>query len=355
MKIAVSVLITTSGDKTYLPHLLQTIEAQSFRSLEVIIVNQKYSIKLTLPSSSLKNKIRVINLTANIGFCKANNLAARQARGKYLFFVNDDIYLAPKCIDKLYSFMENKQNQQIAVLQPKIRSAVIRDYFEYAGAAGGFIDRYGYCFCRGRIFFTIEEDKGQYDKPEEIFWATGAAFFIRKNIFQKFGGFDERFYAYHEETDLCWRLRNAGYGIHFVPRAVVYHYGERSWRQRRFLKIFLIHRNHYWFLAKNYPASFFVRILLIKIYLDLAAFFWYLIHSDLPAVLSGILGSIIGLTMSPFFFSFQTKKIKLEGILDRSVAIDYFVKGYKNYFEVKNNLKGGKTIKTKPYQQFFSD
>jgi GT2 family glycosyltransferase len=156
-------------------------------------------------------EIKVIPFTENHGFAKGYNLALNQIEADYYILLNTDIEVTDNWIQPVISVME--QDESIAACQPKILSYDNRRHFEYAGAAGGFIDRYGYPFCRGRIFQVIEEDVGQYDDITEIFWASGACLFIKSNLFKKAGGFDNDFFAHMEEIDLCWRLKHLGYKI----------------------------------------------------------------------------------------------------------------------------------------------
>src|SRR5207244_441833 len=157
-------------------------------------------------------------------------------------------------------FLEDNPN--VVACQPKIRSYYQKDYFEYAGAAGGFIDIFGYPFCRGRVFNDIEADKGQYDGRREIFWATGACLFIKSSAFWEVAGFDERFFAHMEEVDLCWRLKGKGYQIYSCPESVVYHVGGGSLSKENPHKTFLNFRNNLLTIRKNLsPGRFWIIIL----------------------------------------------------------------------------------------------
>jgi GT2 family glycosyltransferase len=142
---------------------------------------------------------------------------------EYFVLLNQDVEVTEQWVEFVLSEME--QDEHIAAAQPKLRAFNDRQSFEYAGAAGGYLDRYGYAFCRGRVFDTIEKDEGQYDNTCDVFWATGACLFVRADVYRKAGGLDEDFFAHQEEIDLCWRLNNLGYRIIAVPKSVVYHVG----------------------------------------------------------------------------------------------------------------------------------
>ena len=164
-------------------------------------------------------QIRTIFLDKNYGFAEGYNRALEQVEADYYVLLNSDVEVTPLWLQPLIKFMNEHKN--VAACQPKLLSLNNKNMFEYAGAAGGFIDRYGYPFCRGRLFDRIEEDKGQYDDVCSVFWATGACLFIRAEQYKAAGGLDKRFFAHNEEIDLCWRLNLMGYDIYFIPQSVV--------------------------------------------------------------------------------------------------------------------------------------
>jgi GT2 family glycosyltransferase len=169
---------------------------------------------------------------------------------------------------------------EVAACQPKIRSERNKEYFEYAGAAGGYLDKYGYPFCRGRIFEVVEKDEGQYDTIQPIFWATGAALFIRLKDYREAGGLDGRFFAHMEEIDLCWRLRSRGRGIVCIPQSVVYHVGAATLKKENPRKTFLNFRNNLLMLYKNLPEGELKKVLFIRGALDWLAAFVFLLKGD---------------------------------------------------------------------------
>jgi GT2 family glycosyltransferase len=211
-------------------------------------------------------QINIIELEANYGFAKGYNIALQQVNAEYFVLLNSDIevtedWLTP-CINQLDS------SPAIAALQPKILSYRNRDQFEYAGAAGGFIDQWGFPFCRGRILSHTEVDVGQYDDRISLFWATGACLFIRASVFRDSGGFDDDFFAHMEEIDLCWRLKNQGWQIGFEPESVVYHLGGATLSYQSPKKVFLNFRNNLWMLFKNLPTGRLVPVMFFRLILD---------------------------------------------------------------------------------------
>ena len=214
-------------------------------------------------------EVKVISLGENYGFAGGYNRALSQVNADIFVLVNSDIEVTPgwlePCISRLMA------NPGMAAVQPKVRSWKERHKFEYAGAAGGFLDHWGYPFCRGRLLSEVEEDHGQYDQPLSIFWATGACMFLRAEAFRQSGGFDEDFFAHMEEIDLCWRLKNQGWTIGFEPTSLVYHLGGATLSYQSPQKVFLNFRNSLWMLLKNLPPGRLIPVLLPRMILDGAA------------------------------------------------------------------------------------
>lgn len=219
--------------------------------------------------SVLKNQfpeVTLLDLKQNYGFALGYNEALKQIEADYFVILNSDVEVTQGWLDAPIRIM--KEDKTIAAVQPKILSYQQKTHFEYAGAAGGFIDRFGYPFCRGRIFDQVEEDTGQYDSVMDIFWATGACMFVRADLFHEAGGFDAAFWAHMEEIDLCWRLKNLGYRIVYTPESKVYHLGGGSLAYDNPRKLFLNFRNNLWLLYKNLPGNQLFFILLVRMILD---------------------------------------------------------------------------------------
>lgn len=209
---------------------------------------------------------RTIRLDRNWGFADGYNKALEQIEAEYYLLLNSDIEVCHHWLEPLVEFMDN--HAEAAACQPKLLSVADRDCFEYAGASGGFIDRYGYPYCRGRIFDTVERDNGQYDYCEEIMWATGAALMIRAEDYWRVGGLDGRFFAHNEEIDLCWRLRIMGRKIFCVPDSEVYHVGGGTLPKNNPRKTFLNFRNNLTMLYKCLPEKDLRHVMRVRRFLD---------------------------------------------------------------------------------------
>ena len=214
-------------------------------------------------------EIRLIENGSNGGFTTGYNLALRQVEAQYYVLLNSDIEVTPHWVEPIVEMMD--ADPQIAACQPKILSYYHKEQFEYAGASGGFIDKYGYPFCRGRVFQNLENDLGQYDDPREVFWATGACMFVRANLYHQVGGLDDSFFAHMEEIDLCWRLKNVGYKVYCCPQSKVYHIGGGTLPKNSPRKTYLNFRNNLSLLVKNLPEHRVKRTILYRIFLDWVA------------------------------------------------------------------------------------
>lgn len=214
-------------------------------------------------------EVRLILFDKNWGFADGYNKALAQIDAEYFMLLNSDIEVTPDWLQPLLSFMDS--HQDVAACQPKLLSIFKRDHYEYAGASGGYIDRLGYPFCRGRLFDSVEKDEGQYDTPAEVFWATGAAMLVRARIYNNVGGLDGRFFAHNEEIDLCWRMRLQGYKIYCLPQSHVYHVGGGTLPKSNPMKTFLNFRNNLTMLYKCLPDSELNKVMRLRWWLDYLA------------------------------------------------------------------------------------
>ena len=213
--------------------------------------------------------VRLIVLDKNYGFADGYNKALEQVEAEYVVLLNSDVEVASRWLEPMVAYLD--AHPEVAACQPKIRSERNKEYFEYAGASGGYLDKYGYPFCRGRIFDVVEKDKGQYDSVVPVFWATGAALFIRLKDYREAGGLDGRFFAHMEEIDLCWRLGSRGRGLVCVPQSVVFHVGAATLKKESPRKTFLNFRNNLLMLYKNLPEKELNKVLWIRGLLDIVA------------------------------------------------------------------------------------
>lgn len=219
--------------------------------------------------------VRVVELPINYGFAKGYNEALKQVKADIYVLLNSDIEVSEGWLTEPVKLL--LENEDVAACQPKILSYYERNKFEYAGAGGGYIDKYGYPFCRGRIFQEIELDNGQYDDVCEVFWASGASLFIKSDLFHKEGGFDEDFFAHMEEIDLCWRLKIDGYRVLYCGKSTVYHVGGGTLKKSSWRKTYLNMRNNLEMLYKNLPPKKLGRVMCYRILLDCIASIKFLV------------------------------------------------------------------------------
>lgn len=220
-------------------------------------------------------QVKTIVLEQNFGFAEGYNRALKQIEAEYYVLLNSDVEVSHHWLTPLVEFMDS--HLQVAACQPKLLAEYDKDSFEYAGACGGFLDRYGYPFCRGRIFNTVERDNGQYDYQQEVLWATGACMMIRAKDYWEAGGLDGRFFAHNEEIDLCWRLRLMGRKIYCIPESEVYHVGGGTLPKSNPMKTFLNFRNNLTMLYKNLSDSELNHVMRMRWFLDYLAAFEMLI------------------------------------------------------------------------------
>lgn len=210
--------------------------------------------------------VNIIQNSANNGFAKGYNDALKQVDADIYCLLNSDVEVTPDWLEPIKeAFLKFPD---ASIIQPKILDLLRRDYFEYAGAAGGFLDQFGYPFCRGRIFQAIEKDEGQYDDTAQIFWATGASMFIKSDVFDSLGGFDEDYFAHQEEVDLCWRAQNKGLKVYYVGASYVYHLGGSTLSNMNPKKTFLNFRNSLYSITKNLPRKKAFPIIFVRLILD---------------------------------------------------------------------------------------
>ncbi len=332
----VSIVILSWNGRKFLEQFLPSVLKAKYDNLELVVGDNASTddsiefIKNNYP------QLKVIALPKNYGFAGGYNDVLKQVTADYFVLLNQDVEVTDNFIAPVIALMES--DKTIAVAQPKLKSFIQKNQFEYAGAAGGWIDKYGYPFCRGRVFDALEDDNGQYETPEEIFWASGACLFIQAKLFHSFGGFDAGFFAHMEEIDLCWRLRNGGYKIMYCPGAQVYHVGGGSLHKSNPHKTFLNFRNSLATLVKNCPSQHLKRRLLMRLFLDQCASFWTLLR--------GNGGDFIAIQKAHFEFllhlnKWRQKRKQLKTlwhnplttcIYDGSIAIQHFI-NKKNKFE----------------------
>jgi len=280
--------------------------------------------------------VDVIRLSQNFGFAGGYNHALKQVSADYYVILNSDVEVTEGWLEPMIKLLEG--DHSIAACQPKILSWHDKKMFEYAGAAGGWIDGYGYPFCRGRVFDTIEEDHGQYDDEGPVFWASGAALFIRSKVFHELKGFDEYFFAHQEEIDLCWRIQNRGYKVYVCPSSVVYHVGGGTLQKDNPRKTFLNFRNNLIMLARNLSGFQKIKVLVARFVLDQVTAWRGLLSGRGAYFLAVIRAQLAFLKWVLFhkdgFNESIEKKHHLNGWYPGNIVWEYFVRKKKRFSEI---------------------
>jgi len=340
----VSIVILNWNGKQYLEQFLPALIMHTIHPGAEIVVADNGSedgslafIKKTFPD------IRTIELDRNFGFSGGYNRALEQIDARYAILLNSDIEVTEGWLEPMLELMEN--DEVVAACSPRIMDYHRRSYFEYAGAAGGFMDRYGYPFCRGRIFDHLEEDRGQYDSPTDLFWGSGACLMVRADAYRTSGGLDERFFAHMEEIDLCWRLQRKGYRIRFVPSSTVYHVGGATLNRQNPFKTYLNFRNNLLLLYKNLPVRGRGKILFSRMILDGISALRFLLRGDIKdfrAVFRahrayyGMKSSYRGIKNRS---KYPENSVIVSGIFPGSIVIEFFLKGKKRFDELDQRFR----------------
>ena len=316
--------------KQFLPSL---IEKTQLPNVEVVVADNGSTddsidiLKKDFPT------VKLIIFDTNYGFAGGYNKALALLDSDYYVLLNSDVEVTDNWLQPLLSYMN--EHQDVAACQPKIRSYSQREYFEYAGAAGGFLDKYGYPFCRGRVFGTIERDNGQYDTVQDVFWATGACLIIRSEVFRTVNGFDDVFFAHMEEIDLCWRLKSRGWRIVCVPDSVIYHVGGGTLNMEHPRKTYLNFRNNLLLLYKNLPEEQLQKTFFVRFLLDYAAAFQLFITGKVPNAKSIFKARRDYKRMKPQFETKRRENLKASKIdtysnlYPKSIVVQYYLKGKK--------------------------
>jgi len=347
----VAVVILNWNGIHFLQQFLPSVAASTYKNLDIYVADNASTddsvpfIQQSFPS------IKIIQNAENYGFAGGYNEALKKVEADYYVLLNSDVEVTPNWIQPIIDLMES--DKTIAACQPKIMAFHNKTQFEYAGAAGGLMDRFGYTFCRGRFFDHCEEDEGQYEEVNEVFWASGAALFVQAKLYHEIGGLDGDFFAHMEEIDLCWRLKRAGYRICYHPQSTVYHVGGGTLPQGNPHKLYLNFRNSLAMLYKNLTTLQLLTIFPVRIALDLVA--------ALKFLLSGAFGDFKAVLKAQFVFFTHllkwqrkrketkqlVKKAQIEGkpnqvgLYKGSIVVDYFLKGKR-----KSSMNTNETLST---------
>jgi GT2 family glycosyltransferase len=276
--------------------------------------------------------VNIIQNAVNGGYAKGYNDSLPFVEEDIYCLLNSDIEVTENWLTPMLSAFKN--NPETAIMQPKILDFKQKTHFEYAGAAGGFIDKYGYPFCRGRIFNTLEKDNGQYNDASNIFWVSGACLFIRKTVFQELQGFDEDFFAHQEEIDLCWRAFNLGYKVQYIPESVVYHVGGATLDSANPQKTYLNFRNSLCMLAKNLPKGKLFSIIFSRLVLDGIAAIQFLFQFKFKHFIAIIKAHFHFYARFLKMHRKRGKNQQKHYFQHKSIVYSYFIKGKKIYSDL---------------------
>lgn len=341
-----SIIIVTWNGLHHLKNFLPSVVSTNYPNFEIIIADNASADGSAEWIVHNYPNCKIVSLDKNYGYAGGNNKSVELAAGEVIIFLNNDAKPEPDWLLKLNECMNDTHAD---ILQPKIKSLTQPDDFEYAGAAGGYIDWLGYPFCRGRLFDHIEKDEGQYDQTDKIFWASGAALTIKKELFIDLGGFDENFQFHMEEIDLCWRALRRGKSIYHCPKSVVYHLGAGSLSESSPRKTFYNYRNSLLMLTKNIEKYLFPKILL-RLFLDGL--------SGIRFLLNGLPQHTLAIVKSHFSFyallkdalnsrknlrKVHSSTVSEYLIYQKLILIDYFIKKKKTFRELDTQHKSENT------------
>lgn len=330
----VAVVILNYNGLHWLKTFLADVISKS-KEADVIIADNASSDKSLDYVKEHFPSLKIVENKENTGYAGGYNNALQHICADYYVLLNSDVEVTDNWISPIIEQMEN--DKSIAACQPKIKKFDQKNYFEYAGACGGFIDKYGYPYCRGRIFDNLEEDKGQYNNPIEVFWASGACLFLRSSAFYEVGGFDWDFFAHMEEIDLCWKLKNKGYKIMCIPESTVYHVGGGTLKNGSYFKTYLNYRNNLLMLYKNLEPNNRFKTIFIRMFLDGLSSMKMILDKK-PLHVFAILKA--HLHFYSYLKKFRKKRPKdyTISLPQKSVVYSYFFENKREFNQLNNDL-----------------
>jgi len=331
-----SVVILNWNGKALMEKFLPSVIANTPNDWGEVIVADNGSTDSSL--KMLKEKfptVRLIVFDQNYGFAEGYNKALAELESEYTVLLNSDIEVTSGWVETPVATMD--ADPSIACVQPKIRAEKNKEYFEYAGAAGGFMDRYGYPYCRGRILSCVEKDEGQYDTPQSILWASGACLFIRTAVYKEVGGLDSGFFAHQEEIDMCWRLRTRGYKLLCTPQSIIYHVGGATLNTENPRKTFLNFRNNLLMLYKNLPTKDLKHVMRVRFWLDYTAALKFLLTGHLSNAKAVYEARKAFTRLLPEYKSKREENMRktvvteIPELMNESLIAAFYLKGKKHY------------------------
>lgn len=337
-KPSVAIVILNWNGKKFLEEFLPSVIESTYENYRVIVADNGSTDDSVNFLRASYPQIQLILLKENYGFAKGYNLALAQVKSDYYILLNSDVKVEPGWIEPLITLAEG--DKKIAACQPKLLSFKHPGYFEYAGAAGGWLDHFGYPFARGRVFDLCESDEGQYDDAKPIFWASGAALFVRADVFHEVSGLDNFFFAHQEEIDLCWRIQLLGYKIYSCPQSVVYHVGGGTLPKGNSLKTYLNFRNNHIMMFKNMGGLRRIWVIPFRIMLDAVSAFKSLLSGDggyFIAVASAHLSFVKWIFMRQQESVFpKSREGNLNGYWKGNMVWEHFARGKKKFSQIVN-------------------
>jgi GT2 family glycosyltransferase len=347
---SVAILILNWNTCRFLKSYLPSVLATSYVNKEVYVIDNNSADNSVAMLRESFPEVHIIEMHSNLGYATGYNICLSQVKADYYVLVNSDIEVTYNFIEPVIELME--ANEDIGICQPKLLSHDNNDMFEYAGACGGWIDRLGFPFTRGRVLLTIEKDEGQYDDTSQVFWASGACMFLKATVYEKIGGFYDYYYMHQEDIDLCWRAQNAGFKIFVCPRSVVYHIGGGSLSWENYLKTFLTYRNNYILLTRNLGSLKLLPVIILRLVLDLSGTIYFLIKGK-PGISKAMFKAefaylywlmFIGKKDRPKLNGFK----RCFGVYKNTILISYFLQMKRKFSDIvrQKQLRPKKSLST---------
>jgi hypothetical protein len=339
-KARVAVVVLNYNGQRLLEEFLPSVLRSTYPGVHIIVGDNASSDGSVAWLKANHPSVEIIQNDKNYGFAEGYNKILKQVTADYYVLLNSDVKVEPNWIEPIIEQME--ANTEVAIVQPKLLSYRNSSEFEYAGASGGFIDRLGYPFCRGRIFDTMEKDEGQYQQITEVFWASGAALFVRAELYHKAGGLDGDFFAHMEEIDFCWRIKNMGYKVMVNPKSVVYHLGGGTLEEGKPQKTYLNFRNSLIALRKNLPLYKSFGVIAIRHVLDLVQWLRFVVEGKFSHAWAINRAHYDFMVTQATWYSKRKKIVKLikrnhtVGMYSRSIVFDYFIAGKKKFTDLED-------------------
>lgn len=337
----ISIIVLNYNGKQFLPVCFDSLLKSTYPNVELLMVDNASTDDSVEFVQKNYPQVKIVHSGGNIGYSAGNNRGISEASGKYVLLLNNDIEVTPGWLEPIIEEFES--DEKIAAVQPKIRHMLDRDSFEYAGAAGGLIDIYGFPFMRGRVFYTIEKDKNQYDSNIDLFWTSGAAMAIRKDVLEKSGLLDDDFVHHMEEIDLCWRILLQGYRLRIRTDSIIYHYAGGTIKAWSFKKEYWNHRNSIFMMMKNYSSSRLAWRLTVRLLLDILVVAKSALVMDTMKIAAIVQAHGWLYSNLPMILRKRQEVQRARAVSDktldhlmyrRSVAIDYFLLGKKKFNEL---------------------